>query len=250
MTPLSIQLYTVRDEIQGDFPAALRRVAEIGYRGVEFAGLHGHDPKEIANILQDLGLAASSSHTGLPTPETIRQIADTEKTLGNTRLVAGLGPDEFKTLDDCRRSAARFQAAAQLAHSEGLTFAIHNHWWEFATLDGHLVYDVLLESAPDALGELDIYWAEAAGVSPASVIARHKSRLPLLHIKDGPADRDGAMTAVGAGKVDIAGAIRAADPSVLQWLVVELDKCDTDMWQAVRESYTYLTGQGLAAGSK
>jgi len=250
MTPLSIQLYTVRDEVRGDFPAVLRRVAEIGYKGVEFAGLHGHTPAEIAALLQDLGLAVSSSHVALPTPESIRQIADTEKALGNTRLVAGFGPDDFKTLDDCHRSAARFQAAAQLARGEGMTFAIHNHWWEFATLDGHLVYDFLLESAPDIQGELDIYWAAAAGVSPASVIAKHKSRLPLLHVKDGPADRDGAMTAVGAGKVDIAGAIRAADPSVLQWLIVELDRCDTDMWQAVRESYTYLTGQGLAAGNK
>lgn len=249
MTPLSIQLYTVRDEVRGDFPAVLRQVAEIGYQGVEFAGLHGHDPAEIASILQDLGLAVSSSHTGLPTPETIRRIADTERALGNTRLVAGLGPDEFKTLDDCRRSAARFQAAAQLAAQEGMTFAIHNHWWEFATLDGHRVYDLLLESAPDALGELDIYWVAASGVSPASVITQYGSRLPLLHIKDGPADRDGAMTAVGAGTVDIAGAIRAAAPFA-EWLVVELDKCDTDMWQAVRESYTYLTGQGLAAGGK
>ncbi len=249
MTPLSIQLYTVRDEVRGDFPAVLRQVAEIGYKGVEFAGLHGHDPKEIANILQDLGLAVSSSHTGLPTPETIRRIADTERALGNTRLVAGLGPDEFKTLDDCRRSAARFQAAAQLAGQEGMAFAIHNHWWEFATLDGHRIYDFLLESAPDALGELDIYWAEAAGASPASIITQYGKRLPLLHIKDGPADRDGAMTAVGAGKVDIAGAIRAAEPFA-DWLVVELDKCDTDMWQAVRESYTFLTGHGLAAGNK
>ena len=43
-TPLSIQLYTLRDQVQGDFPAVLRQVAEIGYQAVEFAGLHGHKP--------------------------------------------------------------------------------------------------------------------------------------------------------------------------------------------------------------
>ena len=249
-TPLSIQLYTLRDEVQGDFAAMLRRVAEIGYKGVEFAGLHGHSPQEIAGIVSDLGLQVSSSHVSLPTAETIRQIADTEKVLGNTRLVAGLGPDEFKTLDDCKRSAERFQTAGELVKAEGLTFGMHNHWWEFETCDGELVYDFVLESAPDIFSELDIYWAAYAGVSPATVVTQHSARLPLLHIKDGSLEKDSAMTAVGAGKVDIAGTVGAADPAILQWLIVELDRCDTDMWEAVRQSYVYLTEKGLASGNK
>jgi len=249
-TPLSIQLYTLRDEVQGNFAAVLRRVAEIGYKGVEFAGLHGHSPQEIAGIVSDLGLQVSSSHVSLPTAETIRQIADTEKVLGNTRLVAGLGPDEFKTLDDCKRSAERFQTAGELVKAEGLTFGMHNHWWEFETCDGELVYDFVLESAPDIFSELDIYWAAYAGVSPATVVTQHSARLPLLHIKDGSLEKDSAMTAVGAGKVDIAGTVGAADPAILQWLIVELDRCDTDMWEAVRQSYVYLTEKGLASGNK
>ena len=249
-TPLSIQLYTLRDEVQGNFAAVLRRVAEIGYKGVEFAGLHGHSPQEIAGIVSDLGLQVSSSHVSLPTVETIRQIADTEKVLGNTRLVAGLGPDEFKTLDDCKRSAERFQTAGELVKAEGLTFGMHNHWWEFETCDGELVYDFVLESAPDIFSELDIYWAAYAGVSPATVVTQHSARLPLLHIKDGSLEKDSAMTAVGAGKVDIAGTVGAADPAILQWLIVELDRCDTDMWEAVRQSYVYLTEKGLASGNK
>ena len=250
MTPLSIQLYTLRDVIHDDFPTVLRRVAEIGYKGVEFAGLHGIPPAEIAGILADSGLQVSSSHTGLPTRETIAKLADTEKTLGNTRLVAGFGPDNFKTLDECRRSAEKFQTAAQLAVDEGLSFSMHNHWWEFQTVDGYEVYDYLLEAAPAMMLELDIYWVAYAGKSPAEVIASHKSRLPLLHIKDGSLEKDSAMTAVGGGKVDVKAAIAAADPDVLKWLIVELDHCDTDMWEAVQQSYSYLTENGLASGRK
>ena len=250
MTPLSIQLYTLRDQVQGDFPAVLRQVAGIGYQAVEFAGLHGHKPAEVAQIVQDLGLKVSSSHSAMPTAENIAQLADEAKTLGYTRLVSGFGPDDFKTGDDIQRTSAKFQKAAELAKGQGLTFGIHNHWWEFNTVDGRLVYDLVLEQAPDAFGELDIYWAAYAGQPPADVVAKHKSRLPLLHIKDGSLEKDSAMTAAGAGKVDIAGAIGAADPNVLEWLIVELDRCDTDMWEAVRQSYTYLTGKGLAAGNK
>jgi hypothetical protein len=36
----------------------------------------------------------------------------------------------------------------------------------------------------------------------------------------------------------------------LQWLVVELDACDTDMLEAVEKSYKWLVGNGLATGRK
>lgn len=251
MTPLSIQLYTLREEAAQDFPAVLRLLADIGYKGVEFAGLHGHSAQEIAKLVGDLGLQVSSSHVSLPTKENISQIVDTEKTVGNTRLVSGFGPDQFKTVDDCKESADKFQAAAELAKQHGMTFGMHNHWWEFGTVDNNrLVYDLVLEAAPDIFSELDVYWAAVGGHNPAEVVAAHKARLPLLHIKDGPMEKDAAMTAVGSGKLDMPAIIGAADPNVLQWLIVELDRCDTDMTEAVRQSYAYLTSKGLAAGNK
>lgn len=249
--PLSIQLYTLRDAAQKDFPAVLRTLAEIGYKGVEFAGLHGHSATEIKALLDDLGLQVSSSHIGLPTAENIEQLAETERTLGNTRLVSGFGPGEFKTLDDTKRSAEKFQVAAELAKQHGMTFGFHNHWWEFDKVaDGRLVYDVILEAASDAFSELDVYWAAYGGQNAADVVAVNKARLPLLHIKDGTLEKDAPHVAVGSGKLDIPAIIGAADPNVLEWLIVELDHCGTDMTEAVRQSYTYLTTQGLAAGNK
>jgi hypothetical protein len=58
------------------------------------------------------------------------------------------------------------------------------------------------------------------------------------------------MLAVGSGKMDVPAVINAADPKVLQWLVVELDNCATDMLTAVAQSYAYLTHNGLAQGNK
>lgn len=248
--PLSIQLYTLREAAQKDFPAVLRMLAETGYKGVEFAGLHGHSPQEIKTLLDELGLQVSSSHVGLPTPENIQQIVDTEGTLGNTRLISGLGPNDFKTEDDCKRSAERFQQAAELAKQHNVTFGMHNHWWEFDTVGSKLVYDYVLEAAPDMFSELDVYWAVYGGQNAAEVVAAHKARLPLLHIKDGTLEKDQPHVAVGSGKLDFAAIIGAADPNVLEWLIVELDACATDMAEAVRQSYRYLISQNLAAGNK
>jgi hypothetical protein len=76
------------------------------------------------------------------------------------------------------------------------------------------------------------------------VVKRHAKRAPLLHVKDRP------MVAVGSGKMHFPTVIGAADAKVLQWLVVELDECATDMLQAVRASCDWLVGRGLASGRR
>ncbi len=136
LKPISVQLYTLREMSAQDFPGTLKAVAEIGYKGVETAGIHGLDPKEVAKIISDLGMQVSSSHTGTPTPETAQQIIDTELALGNTHVISGFGPNDFKTVDDCKRIAGIFNTAADLLKPHGMTYGFHNHWWEFSTVDG------------------------------------------------------------------------------------------------------------------
>ena len=75
------------------------------------------------------------------------------------------------------------------------------------------------------------------------------SRAPLLHVKDGPCQIEAPMTALGEGVVDIPGVVAAGAEST-DWLIVELDRCATDMLEAVRKSYQYLIEKGLAPGNK
>jgi len=251
LKPISLQLYTLREAAAKDFPGVLRAVADIGYKGVEFAGLQGHEPKEIRKLLDDLGLQVSSSHTGLPTADNVQHLADTELTLGNKRVISGFGPDDFKTVDACKAAAAKFQQAAALVKPHGMTFGFHNHWWEFFTVDGKRVYDILMTEAPDAFSELDVYWCAFGKADPVKVTSQYKSRLPVLHIKDGMLEEGSHVhTAVGSGKLDMPAIIRAADPNVLQWVIVELDNCATDMLEAVKQSYRYLVSNRLAEGKR
>jgi sugar phosphate isomerase/epimerase len=247
--PISLQLYTVREAAAKDFFGVIREVARIGYKGVEFAGLHGKTPTETANLLKELGLKVSSSHVSLPTSENINQLADQEKILGNDLLVAGFGPDDFKTVDDCKRSGSRFQQASEVTQRAGLKLACHNHWWEFHQVDGRLAYDIMLEEAPDLQAEVDVYWVAYGGADPVKVVDQYKSRIPVLHIKDGPLEQNKPHLPVGSGKLDMPAIVGAADPDVLKWLIVELDSYDGDMMSAVRESYRYLTSSGLASGN-
>ena len=241
----------LREAAKQDFPGVLKAVADAGYRGVEMAGLQGHNPKEIARIVSDLGMVVSSSHTALPTRENVAEIADTELALGNRFAISGMGRDAFDNLDAVKSAAEKFNRASELLHPYGISFGIHNHWWEFAEIDGRHVYDILMEQSPAIFGELDVYWVAYGHADPVEVICLHKSRLPFLHIKDGML-REGDMnhTAVGSGVLNMPEIISEADPNVLKWLVVELDNCECDMLEAVRQSYDYLTSQDLAVGSR
>ena len=45
--PVGVQLYSIRDSVEADMHAALAQVKELGYDGVEFAGLYGNKPADI-----------------------------------------------------------------------------------------------------------------------------------------------------------------------------------------------------------
>ena len=55
--------------------------------------------------------------------------------------------------------------------------------------------------------------------------------------------------AVGDGGLEFPSIVQAAEGAA-EWLIVELDRCATDMMEAVEKSYQYLVAGGLARGNK
>ncbi|KKM66422.1 hypothetical protein LCGC14_1481370 [marine sediment metagenome] len=251
MKPISLQLYSLREQAKDDFVGVLKAVADMGYVGVEPAGMQGMSPADVRKVLDDLQLVCSSTHGPFPSSETISQRVDEAGALGTDMIISGLGRKAFETPDASKASVDKLAEAASLVVGAGMKFGYHNHWWEFDEVDGRTPYDLIMAEVPEMFSELDVYWAANFGaVDVPAVVTKYASRIPLLHVKDGPLVRDEPHTAVGAGKMDIPAIIAAADPDVLGWLIVELDDCGTDMAQAVRESCAYLVGEGLGRGSK
>ncbi len=247
--PVGLQLYSVRDLVNNDFPALLARVADMGYAGVEFAGFHGMTAAELKPVVADLGLTVCSVHSAMPTPENIEQLISDAETLGYKWHISGFGPDDVATHSATMATAERARQAVELLAGTGISFAIHNHWWEFdKTFDGQTPHDILMSEVPGLCAQVDTYWVTAAGGDAASVIRELGARAPLLHIKDGPAKQGAPMTAVGQGKLDWQRILAETRPESTEWLIVELDACATDMMQAVAESYRFLVDQGFGRG--
>src|SRR4026208_1029089 len=65
---LSIQLYSVRDDMKKDPASTLRKIAKMGYKNVEHANykdrkFYGYTVKDFKLFLNDLGLKMPSGHT-------------------------------------------------------------------------------------------------------------------------------------------------------------------------------------------
>ncbi|HZQ09992.1 MAG TPA: sugar phosphate isomerase/epimerase [Anaerolineae bacterium] len=239
MPNIGLQLYTVRELLAGDFEGVVRHVAEIGYEGVETGGVYGESPADAARLFRELGLQVSSAHLSLDNPE---KAVDVAQTLGTKRVVcAWYPPERFTTVEAIRGVCEELNRANQVLRASGLELLYHNHWQECGIVEGKPAYQHMLTFLePTVDFEVDVYWAKTAGRDPLAMLRELGKRAPLVHMKDGPASsQEAAMTALGEGVVDIRS-IANATRTTADWWIVELDRCDTDMMQAVEKSFAYL----------
>lgn len=241
--PLGVQLYTLRTEMERDVAGTLARVAEIGYAEVEFAGYFGHSPSEVRGFLEAAGLRAPAAHVG---PDRLGEAwprtLETASAIGHDHLVVPGVPEPWRaSLDAWRRTAERFDRAAEEARRAGIGLAYHNHAVEFREMEGRVPMDVFLEATDPELVkmELDLFWIVHGGGDPVAFIERWPGRIPLVHVKDRTAD--GEMVDVGAGAIDWAGIFRHRERAGIAHYFVEHDRPD-DPFGSVTASHRYLSG--------
>lgn len=238
---IGLQLYTVRDLLDKDFEGTLAEVASFGCRQVEFAGITGPSSEQTKSILDRLGLIAPASHVNyeqlereLPKHLEAARVMDQQFIVCPSVDASGL-----RTIDDLKRVCQTFNAIGARAKDVGLSFAYHNHDFEFAFVDGQVPYDVILdETDPDLVKmEADLYWMSKTGRDPVTYFQRYPGRFPLLHLKD--MARDGSITEVGKGVVDFKRILSHATLAGVVYYFVEHDHPAYPL-QSIGESLRYL----------
>jgi sugar phosphate isomerase/epimerase len=253
--PIGLQLFTVDDHMQKDFEGTLQKVAQIGYRQVELGGFdfYGKKPAELRRILGNCGIKALSLHYNQAQlrSDPAKQIANA-KECGITWVGLNMLPEEDrKTPDAIHRAAAWFNQIGKTVHGAGCHFFYHGHNFDYATVDGAVVYDELIRRTdPELVNfELDCFWCVRAGRDPVDYFHRFPGRFPQLHIKDlkpgfPPTTRQesgpSAFTEVGQGVIDWKRIFTAAPEGGLKNFYVEQDQCDRDSLESARISYAYL----------
>lgn len=240
---LAIQLWSVRNEANADFKAAVKELKKMGYEGVEIAGIDSLSYYEMADILKQEGMTAVSAHIGLDGLENGEKLNGL-KALGLKYIAfngLGISPDG---LDGTRDYLTRM---GKTARDNGIYMLYHNHDYELIGSNGEIPLDTVYNAVDsEYLGaEIDVCWVKYAGIDPAEYVRKYKGRCPIVHLKDynGKEKENGfSYKSVGSGVVDIKGVIEAAKAADTEWLIVEQDDPEegkTPM-QCAEESAVYV----------
>jgi len=227
--PIAVQLYTLRDVMPRDVAGTLRAVARLGYRGVEFAGLHNTPVAELRAALDELGLSVCSAHVALDLLENdLDRTIATYRALGCPTLVMPSLPAPRR--GDFAALGAALNRIGERVRAAGMRLAYHNHDYELRGLGAgkgdraeRTGLEVLMGTTDPALVsfELDCGWAARIGLDPLALMRRMAGRLALLHVKDVTAG--GEWAEVGQGAVDYRPIVAAAAGLGVEWLIVEQD---------------------------
>lgn len=237
-----LQLFTVRDLLADDRDGTLRRIADVGYRTVELAGLAGATAHDMRASLQRNKLAVPSMHASYDSLDgNLDAVLEEARTLGLEVVVCpSIDAEKRVTADDWKRICDSFGRIARTLSSHGLSLAYHNHDFEFVPLaDGSIPFDLMIrETDPRELKlEIDVYWVAKAGRDPLQLLKDNRGRVLLVHLKD--LAPDGATVELGRGVLDFEKIIRTALAAGAKHLFVEQDS-STDPLASVRTSFQFL----------
>lgn len=249
--PVAVQLYSVRDNMAEDFEGTLRKVKELGYEGVEFAGLFDKSADEVKSLVNEIGLTPISAH--VPYDDMVK---DAEKVLSDYAKIGCRFVVIPYMTEEYRPGAEKFDELIEnikiigaKAKELGMTLLYHNHDFEFVKIGEEYGLDVLYSSVDADIfkTELDTCWVNVGGENPAEYILKYSDRSPVVHLKDfvingeqkgslykligideeeatDNGEEGFAFRPVGYGCQDFKAILEASEKAGAEWVVVEQDE--------------------------
>ena len=263
--PIAVQVYSVRDLASADFYSTLKQIKEMGYDGVEFAGLYGNSPVDVKSWCEELGLVPISAH--VPFVDMLKDpigVLSAYKEIGCKYVaVPYLVPEHRPDHPNFPYVVEFIHSLCKASKSFGMMMLYHNHDFEFLKIDGKYALDVLYDTIPADLlqTELDTCWINVGGEVPADYIKKYSGRAPVVHLKDFVGEKSDDMyeligiekkssahsskfefRPVGSGLQDFPAILAAAQEAGAEWVVVEQDQATMGLTPAesIKKSIDYL----------
>jgi len=262
--PIGSQVYPVRSMLK-DFPAFVKRMAEIGVTRLELCSPIGYgadfatlaNGKEVRKILADHGMKAESSHFTMGELRNSQEKSiEWAKEVGIVQMVtATLGEGNGgnrPTLDQVKRAADEYNKIAAVAAKAGIQQGLHNEGFELSMVDGKRTYDLLLDLLDPKLVKFQFQMSTiTVGLVGAQYFLKYPGRFNSMHLQDvdmnasvpapsregAPAKRGGGrhpQVAVGKGSIDWVQTFTAAKVGGVKNYFVEQN------WELTQQSVAYL----------
>lgn len=241
MENIAIQLYSLKELTKVDFLGTLKKVSEIGYTGVEFAGYFNTQAKDLKKALSDLSLLSAGSHLGYEELQNnLDALIEYNLEIGSSYIICPWISRD--SADEYKKTAADLNSMGAKCKAAGLQFGYHNHAHEFKKYDGKFAMDILVENTePDNMHvELDTYWVLHAGLNTVDFLKKYGKRCSLIHYKDMADLQTKNDTEVGKGLLDFKEITKVCKELGTLWYIVEQEDYKDAYLQSAEESYRYL----------
>ncbi len=233
--PIGFQSWTVKEMLAKDFTGTLKTMADMGYKLIELCSPKGYaqigfgflTPMKTADIkktINDAGLECPSCHFG--SAELFDKIDETIEfahDMGLTQMICSTFwlPKE-SVLNDYLVAADKLNKAAEKIKAAGMQAGFHNHEFEFAQLDGQLIYDALMSRFDAGLVKMQ-FQTEVInlGYKAADYFKKYPGRFISSHLSDWTADKK--EVPVGQGVIDWKEFFAAAKTGGVKNFFVEMD---------------------------
>lgn len=241
--PFAVQLYSLREQCKTDLPGMLAAVSKIGYKGVEFAGYHGHKAGDLRKLLDENGLVACGSHTQFDTVmgDKLKETVEFNHVIGNKFLIVPwlVGLAKAGWLDLARQ----FNEIADKLKPEGMWVGYHAHEHDFKKLEGEYPWDIFFgNTRTEVIMQLDTGNCRTGGADPLTVLRRYPGRARTIHIK---AYGGGPEAVIGEDKIDWPPIFAFCESKGgTDWFVLE-HETSKDPLDAVRRSFGALRKLGM-----
>jgi len=244
--PVALQVYSVRKEAEADFRGTLEKIKEMGYDGVEFAGLHGYSAEDVRKMCDEIGLVAISAHVSYKD-----MVNDPEKELSECAVlgckyvvIPYLVTEDRPGTENFPKVIENAKMLGKIAKEKGMQLLYHNHDFEFMKLGEKYALDILYEEVSEDLlkTELDTCWVNVGGEDPCAYLRKYSGRSPVVHLKDFYGEKSDDMyeligiekkapkrpsnfefRPVGSGLQNFPEILKASEEAGAVWLVVEQD---------------------------
>ena len=233
------QVWTIRKELISDFAGTLKKMAAMGYSEVEmcsplgysmagFKPLNEMSGTEMKKIIEDAGLKCTSSHfTGGELRKSLDNRIEWASQIGMMQMaqsMPSLPRTHTPTMDDWRKTAQELNVIGEKTKEAGIQMVYHNHHFEFAEIDGKLIYPVLLEELDPELVKMQFQVAVIdKGFKAQDYFRKYPGRFISAHLADYSTELE-TQVPIGQGIVDWEDLFKAAKKGGVKNYFVEMDQ--------------------------
>ena len=192
--PLGFQLFTVRGAFEKDVPGTIKKLAQMGYAGVEFWAYIGtpdvwpkYSAADLRKILDDNGIKCCGMHMDPKAlaKENIQRTIDNNQVLGNIYLNVAGAKERVGSVDAIKQFADYLIAAQAICAPHKMMVGYHAHSFDFDKIDGHFAWELLFQQLPPDLNmQMDVGNSLSGNGDPVAMLKEFPGRTRTIHIKE------------------------------------------------------------------